>query len=56
MRVHLLKVRQQVMGIHPTLTVSRRLYVSTGPEERGGDANRYPRQRTGMLVCEERQR
>ena len=28
--VHLLKVRQQVMGIHPTLTVSRRLYVSTG--------------------------
>ena len=26
----LLKVRQQVMGIHPTLTVSRRLYVSTG--------------------------
>ena len=28
--VHLLKVRQQVMGIHPTLTVSRRLYVSAG--------------------------
>ncbi len=27
---HLLKVRQQVMGIHPTLTVSRRLYVTTG--------------------------
>ena len=26
----LLKVKQQVMGIHPTLTVSRRLYVTTG--------------------------
>lgn len=25
-----LKVRQQVMGIHPTLTVSRRLYVTSG--------------------------
>ena len=29
-KTHLLKVRQQVMGIHPTLTVSRRLFVSTG--------------------------
>lgn len=27
---HTLKVRQQVMGIHPTLTVSRRLYVTAG--------------------------
>lgn len=27
---HTLKVRQQVMGFHPTLTVSRRLYVTTG--------------------------
>lgn len=27
---YLLHIRQQVMGIHPTLTVSRRLYVSTG--------------------------
>ena len=29
-KMHLLKVRQQVMGIHPTLTVSRRLYVTSG--------------------------
>lgn len=28
--VHLLKVRQEVMGIHPTLSVSRRLYVTNG--------------------------
>ncbi|WP_230324358.1 hypothetical protein [Bacteroides nordii] len=26
----LLRIRQQVMGIHPTLTISSRLYVSTG--------------------------
>lgn len=29
-RTYLLRIKQQVMGIHPTLTVSRRLYVSTG--------------------------
>lgn len=27
---HTLKVKQQVMGIHPTLTVSRRMYVTAG--------------------------
>ena len=27
---YLLRIKQQMMGIHPTLTVSRRLYVSTG--------------------------
>ena len=29
-RTYLLRIKQQVMGIHPTLTVSRRLYVSNG--------------------------
>lgn len=27
---YLLRIKQQMMGIHPTLTVSRRLYVTTG--------------------------
>lgn len=29
-RIHTLKVRQQIIGIHSTLTVSRRLYVTAG--------------------------
>lgn len=39
---HLLKVRQQVMGIHPTLTVSRRLYVTTGQKNEVVSVNVTP--------------
>ena len=40
--VYLLKVRQQVMGIHPTLTVSRRLYVTTGQKNEVVSVNVTP--------------